>query len=154
MNVFNIARVVVVFVLAILLAGCGAPKIDVGLSSTANLNLGANDQPLPVVVRIYQLSDKGPFESSNFSEIWKNDLAVLGDTLLTKNEIVMNPSSQDRVEFERHAQAKYIGVVAVFRNPVEKKWRAIYSLSDSFLGKRMSTGVNVSLVGSTVKISD
>jgi len=147
------ANVLLLLVMGLMLSACGAPDINVGLSSTANLNLGSSDQPLPVVVRIYQLSDKGPFESSNFNDIWKNDMSVLGDTLLTRNEVTISPSSQDTVEIQRHAQAKYVGVVAIFRNPVEKKWRGLYALSDSMLGKRFSTDIAVNLVGSTVQVS-
>ncbi len=138
----------------LMLAACGGPTIRVGLSSNANLNLNANSEPLPVVVRIYQLSDRAAFDNATFADIWKRDNAVLGNALLTRNEVVMNPSAQNEVEFDRHAQARYVGVAAIFRSPIESKWRAVYELSDSWLGKKLSTSFSVSLVGNTLHITD
>ncbi len=150
-NVFRMALLVMSFGV---LAACGGTVVKVGLSSTANLNLNSDNEPLPVVVRIYQLSDRTSFENTTFNDIWKRDLAVLGDAMLTRQEVVINPGSQNRIEFDRHDQAKYIGVVAIFRNPVEKRWRDVYELSTSFAGKRFSPSFSVSLIGSTLEISD
>jgi len=74
--------------------------------------------------------------------------------MLTRKEVIINPGSQERVEFDRHDQAKFIGVVAIFRNPVDKRWRDVYELSDSFIGKRLSSSFSVSLIGNTLKIAE
>lgn len=147
-------RVAVMVMLFAVLAGCGGPMVKVGLSSTANLNMNRDNEPLPVVVRIYQLSDRASFENTTFNDIWKRDLAVLGNAMLTRKEVIINPGSQQRIEFDRHDQAKYIGVVAIFRNPVDKRWRDVYELSDSFVGKRFSSSFSVSLIGNTLEIRD
>ena len=147
-------RLAVMVTIAFTLVACGGPAIKVDLSSTANLNLNANSEPLPVVVRIYQLSDRSSFDTTSFSEIWKKDMAILGNSMLTRNEVIINPGSQDEVEFDRHRQARYVGVVAIFRDPVEKKWRDVYELSNSWMGKKMSNSFSVSLVGNTLHISD
>lgn len=133
---------------------CGGPIIKVDVSSTSNLNINNNNQALPVVVRIYQLSDKGIFESSTFKQLWKNDSKALSNTMLTKNEIILNPSSKDRVELDRHNDAKYVGVVAIFRTPGQHQWRGIYELSTNFLGKRLSSSFDVSLVGNSLHITN
>ncbi len=135
---------------------CSGPMVLVDLTSDAELNPDRKGVPLPVVVRVYQLNDKGAFESATFNQIWKNDEGILGGTLLTRNELILNPASKSKVELDRHEQAKYVGVVAVFRNPVDRKWRAMRELSDNFVSNKLSlsSSFDVSLTGNTLRITD
>jgi len=138
------------------MTACSGPMVHVDISSNAELNPDKKGDPLPVVVRVYQLNDKGAFESATFNQIWKNDEGILGGTLLTRNEIILNPASKDKVELDRHEQAKYVGVVAVFRNPVDRRWRAMRELRDDIITKKLSlsSSFDVSLTGNTLLISD
>lgn len=137
-----------------MIVSCGGPMIQIDLSSDKSLNLNKKQYSLPVVVRIYQLSDKGIFESSTFNQLWKNDSKILSGTLLTKNEIILNPSSEDTVALDRHTDAKYVGVVAIFRAPNQQQWRDIYELSSNFIGKNISSSFNVSIVGNSLNINN
>lgn len=138
----------------LLLSGCSGPRLKVALSTTANLNLNEFEEPLPVVVRIYQLSDEAAFLKADFQTLWKRDLTALGDSLLTRDEIVLNPAHQDRLVYPRHDKAGFVGVMAVFRRPGEEGWRDIRPIADSFLSRRFSNSVVVSLKGNTVDIQD
>ncbi len=154
MKMYSRARSLMLGVLSVLVVACGGPMVKVSLSSNANLNPGQDQKPLPVVVRVYQLSGKDTFENSKFEDIWKDDLRVLGDSLLTSKEVVINPSDQMSVEIDKHDQARYVGVVAIFRNPVDKKWRDVHELSNGFVTSRFSSSFKVSLVGNTIYIQD
>jgi len=154
MKMFSRARSLMLGVLSVLVVACGGPMVKVSLSSNANLNPGQDHKPLPVVVRVYQLSGKDTFENSKFEDIWKDDLKVLGDSLLTSKEVVINPSDQMSVEIDKHDQARYVGVVAIFRNPVDKKWRDVHELANGFVTGRFSSSFKVSLVGNTIQIQD
>ncbi len=134
--------------------GCAGPKVDVGFSSTANLNLNSFDEPLPVVMRVYQLSDDQVFQKATFEQLWKNDLMTLGDTLLNKDEIVMEPASQESLSYMRHEQAQFIAVMAVFRTPEGEQWRATEALPEGVFSRRFSRRVTVRLKGNTVEIAD
>ena len=136
------------------LVGCSAKQVEVGISSTANLNLNDFDEPLPVVVRIYQLADDTEFRKVAFNELWKDDLKALRDTLLTKEEIVMNPASQQTLEFPRHEQARFVGAMGVFRSPAEEQWRDLQPVADGFFARRFSSKITVRLKGSTLEIVD
>ena len=137
-----------------MLSGCGTPAVKVGVSSTANLNMNADNQPLPVVVRIYQLSDSQAFENASFDDLWKHDLVTLGDSLVMREEITMDPAFQKRITMPRHDQAKYIAAMAVFRDPGEDGWKAMRELPNSYLMKKFSTSVKVSLKGNTLSINE
>jgi type VI secretion system protein VasD len=125
-----------------------------GLSSTANLNLNDYDEPLPVVVRVYQLNDDADFLSAEFMELWKDDLKALGNSLLTRDEVVMNPAAQMTLEYPRHEQTKFVAVMGVFREPEEGSWRDIRRLSESYFARRFSGRIVVHFKGSTLEMVD
>jgi type VI secretion system protein VasD len=137
-----------------LLAACGGPMVKVELQSNQGLNPDRGGESLPVVVRVYQLNDKGAFESATFNQLWKSDEGTLGKTMLTRSEVILNPNSKDKIELDRHEQAKYVGIVAIFRNPIDRKWKDLRELSTDFLTKNLSTSFDVSLVDNTLHISD
>lgn len=145
----------VIFVLAVLgLTACSGPMVKVALQSNQGLNPDKSGESLPVVVRVYQLNDKGAFESATFNQLWKQDEGVLGKTMLTRSEVILNPSSQDKVELDRHEQAKYVGIVAIFRNPIDRKWKDLRELNTDFLTKNLSTSFDVSVIDNTLHITD
>jgi len=138
------------------LAACGGPMVNIGLNSNASLNPDRKGDPLPVVIRIYQLNDKSEFQSATFNQIWKNDESALGKTLLSRNELILNPNSSDEIEVDRHAEAKYLAIVAIFRNPIERKWRALEDISAGWVSRKLdlSETIQVSLVGNTLRITE
>lgn len=137
-----------------LLAGCADPRVRMGLSSTANLNLNDFDEPLPVVVRIYQLNDNADFQSAEFMDLWKDDLKALGNSLLTRDEVVMNPAAQMTLEYPRHEQTRFVAVMGVFREPGESSWRDIRPLSEGYFARRFGGKIVVHLKGSALEMVD
>ncbi len=122
----------------LLLAACSGPQLKVDLSSSANINMDQENRPLPVVVRIYQLSDITAFEQASFKDLWRNDLGVLGDQLLVHQEVVIDPAS--------------VGVMAVFRSPIDRNWKDYRKLSTSYVGRKLSTTIDVRLQGNKIDI--
>lgn len=149
----NRARACFCLALALFVGGCSTPSLNLGVSSTANLNLNEQSEPLPVIVRVYQLADSQRFEAASFEELWKNDLGVLGDSLVMREELVMDPAYQRRLRMPRHDQARYIAAVAIFRDPQEDGWKAIEVLPSSYVGKMFSSDVRIMLKGNTVAIN-
>jgi len=140
--------------LTVVLTGCSAPKVKVNLSSTATLNLNNNDEALPVVVRIYQLSDNQAFEDASFEDLWKSDISVLGNTLLRKEIVVLDPASQQKIELERHDMARYVGIMAAFHDQSNDSWRITKRADKSFLWIDLSTRIDVLLKDNSVELVD
>lgn len=149
----RIIKAVLMLLLGLHLIACSGPMVRLDLAANSELNPDRKGDPLPVVVRVYQLTDRGAFESATFNQLWKSDEASLGKTLLTRNEVIINPNSNNKIELDRHEQAKYVGVVAIFRNPIEQKWRELRELSQDFVTRRFSTSFDVSLNGNTLHIT-
>jgi len=122
----------------------GCPKeptrVSMVMNAAANVNPGANGQPLSVVVRVYQLKDKGRLESADYNAVWKSDKETLSDDLLERQERTLEPGTQDTLEIRANPAANYIGAVALFRNPQGDSWRRVIAV-----GKGKTQKVNLSL---------
>ena len=149
-----LGRLFALALVAFALTGCGAPLVKVGVSSTANLNSTDKGKPLPVVVRVYQLSASQAFQNATFHQLWKKDVVTLGATLVMRNEFVMNPAFQKRFTMPRNDQAKYIAAVAIFRDPKGHDWKTMAKLPSGYFGKRMSATVTIYLKGNKIAIQD
>ncbi|RMG59005.1 MAG: type VI secretion system lipoprotein TssJ [Gammaproteobacteria bacterium] len=135
-----------------LLAACSGPQLKMDLSSSANINMDRENHPLPVVVRVYQLSDITAFEQASFKDLWRNDIGVLGDQLLVHQEIVIDPASQKTLTIKRHPRAAWVGVMAVFRSPIDRNWKDWKKLSTSWVGRKLSSSIDVRLQGNRIEI--
>ena len=128
-----------------LLAGCASPSLKFGVSSTADINRNEYGEPLAVVVRIYQLKDRRSFESASFEELWKKDYQILGNDLVMKEEITMDPAYQRHIELPRHDQAEYLAAMAVYRQPDGASWRDVDKMPGNFITRRFDRKVHITL---------
>ncbi len=137
--------VLLVLCTILLLGGCSAPQVKIDLSSTAALNMNQDHEPLPVVVNVYQLSDKKAFENASFGELWKSDLTVLSNSLLRKDTLTLDPASQQKLVLQKNDQARYVGIMAAFRQQPDDSWKIIKKIDRSFLWMDLSTTVTALL---------
>ncbi len=144
----------IVPVAVILIAGCSSPPIKFGVEAGANLNPNEKNEPLPVVARVYLLSDDQAFESAEFEAMWKDDVAVLGNALLSRQELVLTPASEQRVVLERRDGAKFAAIMAIFREAQGGQWRAIKALPDNYVSRRLSKSLHVKLNGNIVEFDE
>jgi type VI secretion system protein VasD len=128
-----------------LISGVGAcggsqarPSCDF-VPETGNLTIEAGErlnpdeqgQPLPTIVRVYQLKGIGSLEPSAFDAIWRDAPTVLGDTLLSVDEVTLYPGDTIVRSFERNPEASFIVGMAVVRRPTGKSWRSIVRMPSS-----------------------
>ncbi len=138
----------------LLTAGCSGSQLHLNMSSTANLNLNEQSEPLPVIVNIYQLSEQKTFDEASFADLWKKDLVTLGDSLLTKESLTINPASQKQLIYQRHPQTRYVGVMAIFRKPEKEAWRSIQPVANGFFKRKFSSKLVVNLKGNAIEVLD
>jgi type VI secretion system protein VasD len=141
-----------VTLLAALVCACATPQVKMNLTSTANLNMNSARQPLPVVVRIYQLTDAKAFENATFDELWKNDLAALGNTLLRKDTLTLDPASRRQIHFDRDAQTRFVAVMAAFNHQNDNSWRVVKKIKGSFFGIKYSSRIDAILKDKVIEI--
>jgi type VI secretion system protein VasD len=90
-----------------------------------NLNPGPDGQPLPTVVRVYQLRSDARLAASSIEEMARNDRGVLADDVLEIQELTLFPSGRELPALRRNPQSTHVAVTALFRRPRGASWRAV-----------------------------
>lgn len=127
---YSAARMVVsVLLVGLILSACssGPPKSDkarMTVIAAADVNPAADGRPSPIVLRIYQLKEDAKFNNAEFFALFDNDQQALGPDMLAREEVELNPGEQRKVEFEVTGDAKYVGVMAAYRDIRNAQWRA------------------------------
>jgi len=123
--------IILLCIAMVLSAGCLKKKkeeivtaISVDIIATSNLNPDVNSRPSPVVVRLYQLKTPGKFEAADFNSLYNNDAATLGSDLVKREEYILRPGELQQYKNEPSDEARYLGVVAAFRNIDSAGWKS------------------------------
>lgn len=133
-----------------LLTACTSTQVKLDVSATDNLNLNEFDEALPVVLRIYQLTDVQGFKTATFEELWKSDKSVLANSLITVAEKTVNPSDKLSIDFEQAEGAKYVAVLALFRDRSDENWRVYHELDSGTV--QLSTSLDVLLTSNAISL--
>ena len=108
---------------------CTTPEpLRVSLTASTRLNPGEHGESLATTVRVYQLKDTAKLLESTLDRILDGDRAVLGDDLISMQELTLYPGDRAAPAMVRGEGATSLAVVAMFRRPVGTSWRAIRKL--------------------------
>jgi type VI secretion system protein VasD len=116
-------------ILAIGLSACASKPVEsrlqVGVSTTADVNPDARNRASPVTVRVYALKSAAAFESADFFSLYEKDAATLGQDVVRREELLLRPGETKPLEMTLPPDAKVIAVFAAFRDLEHARWRAI-----------------------------
>ncbi len=141
------------------LAGCAAspPKPTRTLATlvaSPSINPDALGQPSPVVVRLYQLRGKSRFMNAGFFALYDHQRRTLGSSLITRDERTVFPGQDLPLHIDLSAGARYLGVLAAYRNVRTTRWRAVVGVPKKSLLKLLaSRRVTVHVGKSAVNIA-
>ena len=105
-----------------------ATSIDSLIVATFEINPDANDRPSPLVVRVYELKSIDAFNDADFFKLYDEEVATLGGDLLSREEFELTPGEGREIIHNAHEQARFIAVVAAYRNIDQASWRASKAL--------------------------
>jgi type VI secretion system protein VasD len=114
-----------------LLPGKGAKEPSpIRLSVTAGPRLNPDEQgeSLPTAVRVYQLKSAAKLEGLELSALLRSPKELLGDDLLTAEEIFLEPRGSAEKVMTREKDARAVLVFGVFRRPAGTTWRDVVEL--------------------------
>ncbi|WP_417329782.1 type VI secretion system lipoprotein TssJ [Halomonas cupida] len=165
-----------VAILSSLLAGCGISgrvgkqfdgtvgdilfdqneKVVVTLEGDEYLNPDADDNPLSVVVRIYQLDSLTAFNAASPQLLWQDSGEALGDSLLSEREVVMLPQGEVVDSAPMAVETRYIAVAAFFRQVPDNRWRLVFDAAEMRKDGILTSpdGVTVHLAGHHIEAVD
>ena len=115
---------------ALILAGCaGTPPpsptvVAVTLQTTMAVNPDLRQRASPLVVRIYELKSSAAFEGADFVSLFERDQAALGAEMASREEFVLQPGETRPWQKTAAPDAKFIGVMAAFRDIERARWKA------------------------------
>ena len=116
------------------LAGCFGGKSTVkrqaSVEAAEDVNPDPGGRPSPVVVRVYQLRSLDIFKHADFFAIYDNEVATLGQSYVQRNEFELQPGMKKDYRYSIDPSAKYIGVLAAFRDLDNARWRSFVQLPD------------------------
>lgn len=91
----------------------------------AEANPDANNRPSPIVVRVFQLKGSDAFNNAGYFELSDDAAKVLGPDLIKVEEHQLRPGDNQVVGLSVAGEAKFVGVVAGFRNFRDAQWRVV-----------------------------
>ncbi|WP_269899907.1 type VI secretion system lipoprotein TssJ [Paenalcaligenes faecalis] len=115
--------------IALWLSGCAATEnklaipYAVQLAGSAEQNPTAQGQAAPVQIMVYQLRAKDRFEAADYFSLQQQASTVLGDQLLAQDAVVIAPEETQLLASSGHVDARYLGIVAGYRDLNQSQWR-------------------------------
>jgi len=99
------------------------------VEGSSMLNLDANGDSLPTVVRLYQVRGELVLDGLDFQTIWEaEDPEKLGDGFLGVEEMTIYPGQRDERLLPIESSATHIVAAAWFREPLGNTWFSAYEI--------------------------
>jgi type VI secretion system protein VasD len=98
---------------------------------SADQNPDTANKPNPVAVRIYQLTATAKFERGDVFALTEHEQQTLGQDDAGSQEFVLSPGETQTKTFELKSGVQAIGVVVLYRDIDQAKWRADAPAADS-----------------------
>ncbi len=120
--------------IAILVAGCGAPKppppteVTGELRAAANVNPSVGKRPSPLLVRIYELKSVAAFNNADFISLYQRDQVELGADVVGRQEIILNPGDSQPINKLTAPETRFVGVFAAYRDLDHARWRGVLAI--------------------------
>jgi len=131
-HAFNRQTLVIMSLVCLLFAGCAGerpPSAQVHISASSDLNPDASGRPSPIVVKLFALRSTDGFNNARFRELYENTADTLGIDLVNQVEFQVLPGQEsDLDELTFGMEARYIGLLAAFRDLDNAVWRTAVPL--------------------------
>ncbi len=103
-------------------------RITIKLYASPSLNVSDDGQPLGLVVRLYRLRSADAFQAASPDVFGDNakEKTTFGDELVSSREVVIKPGQHFETVDKFGREARFIGVVGLFRKPAEGRWRQVF----------------------------
>lgn len=105
---------------------CDKQIVTLDLYAAGNVNPNENNNPRPVVVRLYQLQSDLNMQNARYNDVLLHPDDVLGKDVMKLDEVSLFPNDHLQVKFERIKEASFLAGVALFHGPKGNSWKTFY----------------------------
>ena len=106
-------------------------KLLLTISASAQVNQDTSLRPSPIKVRIYELKNSSAFSEADYFSLDTTDKVTLAADMLAKDEYILRPGEDRKIERDSNPQTVAIGVLAGYRDLPNTTWRAVYKLKEA-----------------------
>jgi|GEM_PF-904411 len=117
------------------LVGCGSvtsrvwtPYDKISMTASKNVNPDGNLRPSPIQVKVFELSSRTTFDNVDFEGLFYQGETLLSDELLSKATFTIQPKETLKHEILLNKQAKFVAILAAYRNIDSARWKHIYKV--------------------------
>ena len=128
-------------------APSGPGVVTVVAQGVAGMNPGPDGADRPLTLTIVQLRGAGAFDSADFFAL-QNPQGALGGDLVKADQLALTPGAPKSLAIGLDASTTVIGVIAGFRDPAGKNFRAKIAVSAT---ESVTLAVAVTKSGVTVR---
>jgi type VI secretion system protein VasD len=105
-----------------------ATTLALHFDAVAGLNPGANGQPAPVRVRIYELKNTASFARADYFALAERAQATLGADLIDQDEVLVQPGQHLSLNRSLNNATRQIGLVVGYREIDQARWRTVLAV--------------------------
>ena len=123
------ARIAPLVVLLVASCAGGPAEHTLYFLGDEELNPNSSGTYTPVNVRVYRLTDKAKFEDANFDALWRDEPAVLGDTLVGVPVGAVITTTPEEIQLITGESVQFIGIVGLF-NREQGPWKICVAVDE------------------------
>ncbi|MGI4837118.1 MAG: type VI secretion system lipoprotein TssJ [Janthinobacterium lividum] len=106
-----------------------ATDLVLHVQSIAGLNPGADGQPAPVRVRLFELKSAAVFARADYFALADKAQATLGSDLIGQDEVLIQPGEYQKVTRPLNSATRQLGLVVGYRELDRAVWREVIPVS-------------------------
>lgn len=106
----------------------GPAQVVLHFSANPSLNPGAEGQPTPVRVRVFELRNAGRFRGADYFALVEQPGQALGDDLIDRDELLVQPGEQRDLVRRVNPATRQVGIVVGYRALDRAQWRDVIEL--------------------------
>jgi type VI secretion system VasD/TssJ family lipoprotein len=103
-------------------------SLRLSIQAAQSLNTDRQQGSASLALRVYVLSDGQIIQRASFDSLYENDEATLGAALLRRESVHLRPGESRELVLVLGDQARFIAVVAAYRELERTQWRAVLAL--------------------------
>ncbi len=145
----TISKFIIIFFLFTLIIGCAVKPSESNvdftyqITTSHDINPNINGQPSPVLVRVYQLSNKVNFQNATYEALFDNEHSALGAEFISINEYLVHPNTSNPVQLQISENVKYLGVAVGYRSIDMVNWRAVVAVPENHFWRNLGIEIKV-----------